>query len=259
MDSEQRHELQENDLQHFLFHFNEWWKKHGTLMLLAVLILVAIVTGGRWYMGKDARERETAWADLTGTTSPEGLKEVASRYADRPGFAGYALLRASDQLGEQAMDTAATDNADGQKSRDEIKRLMDGSVALAKQTIDAPDAPGLAASGTPSLVKLNARLRLAADYETLAQWDLAKAQYEAVRKDAGPYKTLATLADLRLSRIASIEQPVTLPQAPPKPKADPTAATPEKPDAPAPGTSVAPAPETPAAPGTGSAPGSDVR
>ncbi|MHB1155601.1 MAG: YfgM family protein [Phycisphaerales bacterium] len=234
MDSEQRHELQENDLQHFLFHFNEWWKKNGTLMLLAILILVAAVTGWRWYLGKDASEREAAWTDLAGTSSPDGLKEIARRYADRPGLAGYAMLRASDQLGEQAMDTAATDNADGQKSQDEIKRLMDGSITLAQQTIDAPQAPGLAISGEPSLMKLNARLRLAANYETTAQWDLAKAQYEAVRKEAGPYKTLATLADLRLSRIAAIEQPVTLPQAPPKPKADPTSATPQKPDAPAP-------------------------
>lgn len=258
MDSEQRHELQENDLRHFLFHFNEWWKKHGTLMLLAILIVVAIVTGGRWYLGKDARERETAWGDFAGTTSPEGLQDVAGRNADRPGLANYAMLRASDQLGEQAMDTAATDNADGEKPKDQTTRLMDRSIALAQQTIDAPQAPGLAGSGEPSLVKLNARLRLAANHETLAQWDLAKAQYEAVRKEAGPHKTLATLADLRLSRIASIEQPVTLPQAPPKPKADPTAATPAKPgqsesvpgasaapDSPAP---QAPAPPTPAAP-----------
>ncbi|NBC11515.1 MAG: hypothetical protein GVY24_07260, partial [Planctomycetes bacterium] len=65
---------------------------------------------------------------------------------------------------------------------------------------------------------------LAAVHETLGNWDKARSQYEATWQAAGPYRTIARLAEERLAGVDRRRQPITFPVDPNA--GDPNAADP---------------------------------
>ena len=212
MDSEHRHELKENDLYEFFRNFKDWWAKHGTQTLLVILVCVLALTGYRYFKGKEARERDAAWADLAAVSTVEGRQQVAGMYPNRPGLANLALLQAADELRTQAFAVDELGNpapATSTEPNEAQRKTLDDAAKLYQRVIDAPQPT------EPSLYKLNARMGLGAVYETLGEWDLAKAEYRNVIKEAGAYRNIAMVADRQIQTMDSRKEPIAFKPAPP--------------------------------------------
>jgi tetratricopeptide (TPR) repeat protein len=212
MDSEHRHELKENDLLEFFRNFKNWWAKHGTQTLLVILVCVLALTGYRYFKGKEARERDAAWADLANVSTVEGRQQVAGMYPNRPGLANLALLQAADDLRTQAFAVDELGNpapATSPEPNEAQRKTLDDAAKLYQRVIDAPQPT------EPSLYKLNARMGLAAVHETLGEWDKAEAEYRNVIKEAGAYRNIALVADRQIQTMDSRKEPIAFKLAPP--------------------------------------------
>ena len=211
MDSEHRHELKENDLLEFIRDFKSWWAKHGTQTLLVILVAVLALTAYRYFRGKAARELDAAWSEYASVSTPEGRQQIAGAYVNYPGLSNLALLDAADEtfgnalgIGRGIDPMPATSPGPSAEQAEQLRK----AAGLYQRVIDAPQPT------EPSLYKLNARMGLAAVYETLGEWDKAAEQYRLTIQESGPYKNISAAADRALTTMADREQPVTFPPAP---------------------------------------------
>lgn len=225
MDSQERHELKQNDLYEFLTHFKQWWDKNGTSTLLIIVCALGGVMGYRWYSSRETRLNEQAWGAMAVAQQPDELVRVAEDYPDTP-VARMAMLQAGDTLLQQAtfgVPDPANEAMPRQLTAEETQDYLDRASKLYEKVIATGHGEGL-----PSLVVLNARLGLAATYESMGQFDKAVEQYTAVQKEAGPYKMLASKASAQGKQIEALRQTVIFPEAPPV-DTTPTELSPDKP------------------------------
>lgn len=260
MDSEHRHELQENDLAEFFAHFGEWWQKYGNITLIVVMAIVLAVAGWRFISFRSAQAHENAWTDLAFATSPETFRAVAQSH-DNPAVKTLAYLHGGDLLLGQAitgetpaLPTSPQDDTDASPGAPaaplDRDALLSGARTLYEQALQS--APHV-------VYRINAHLGLASVAETQSRWDDARQHYEQAIEAAGAgFATLAEQARIRLDMLSNLRQPVVFaPDAPAAgdaaaavapviPQAAETADAGDTPDAP--DASVTPdAPDTPAA------------
>lgn len=254
MDSQHRHELQENDLANALtgarsiWNDKDWWTRYGNKILLVLLLLSSAFLAKTWADNRTAAAHEQQWADLGMANSPESLDGVASSYSDTT-VKSLALLRAGDLLAQRAaagemVVTSFTDPTATQPSTVTTDPAKDAADAILRyQKVIGMDRVN-------PLVRLNAMLGLASTYEDQKDWTNAKATYEQVMdqgKDVSPI--LAVRAKNRLEILPRLSEPVVF--APEPVVSD--AQTPNGVNAPLPGLGtvpMAPRNTTPAAPVT---------
>jgi len=233
MDSEHRHELQQNDLEEFLKNSRAAWDKYGTQVLLVILVAVGVLYLVPYLRGREARELEAAYATLAAANSPYSKQDAARQFEHLPGYAGIALLQAADASLQQALGLA---NPGETPIEGEAKTNMLNEAAQWYQHV-------IRLNQSPLQV-LNAHAGLACVYETLGQFDKAKAEYEAMKEAAGDqWPNFAALADLRITTMKGLDKPISFPEAPEKPEAIPTVS-----DTPAPKPDVVAPSPTPIAP-----------
>jgi hypothetical protein len=227
MDSEERHELKQNDLLEFLQNFRNWWDRHGTNTLLTILVVIAALVGWNWWAGRNTRQLEAAWSAYAFAQSPEALQEVANRFNDSA-VAGVALVTAADQLRHEIMyargmsedaESNVPQVADDEPISEAEQNKLLRAEALCQRAIEA----GHGADG-PSLVVLNARMSLAAVYEMLgryaegeeaeAHFDQAREQYGLVQQEAGQYRTIAHQAEYQAAQVSALRTPIEFPEGP---------------------------------------------
>ncbi len=109
MDSERRHELQENTLSVELSQIVAWLRKHGYKLLVGLLLVVLLVTLGIMYFRRQAEEEArlaydlSMWALGAGTELPDQTKQqLASGDGPRAALATYLLGRDQMLLSYQA-------------------------------------------------------------------------------------------------------------------------------------------------------------
>lgn len=225
MDSQERHELKQNDLMEFFTHFREWWDKHGTNTLLVVLIILAGAVGYNYWSNYSSRQAEEAWSALDGASGPEGMADVAAAYGQQP-VADFALLRAADQLMVEARHglqaTMVGEEADVVELTDEqVQARLQRAEKFYQQVIDnQPD------TANPPLAMLNAMMGLAAVYESTGRFDEAEQTYDQVIAKAGMYRTIANQAQQQRQALEQIRTPVEFDPAPATPQAEQTPAAP---------------------------------
>ncbi len=216
MDSQERHELKQNDLYEFLTHFKQWWEKNGTGTLLIICCLLGGVVGYRWYSGREARFLNDAWSELAMAQEPEQMVRVAEDYPDTP-VAAKALLRAADRLQEQALFGIPDETGNAPPrilNPEQTQQYRERAVKLYQNVLEQGHS-----GDQPSLIALNARLGLAAAYESLGQFDQAEQQYRALQEEAGVHGILASKAAVGLEQLDELREPVIFPDAPPLPPA----------------------------------------
>jgi len=216
MDSEHRHELQQNDLEEFLTHFKEWWQKHGTNTLLTILIIVAVIFFYRWYSGREQRMLNTAYTELANAADPYAMTELAGEYDHIEGFAAAARLRAANQLTRQALglETTAAAQEDAPVG-EERQNMLEQARGLYQRVVES--------GSTTQLQVLNARFGLAAVQETLGDFEAAQQQYQTIQDEAGDqWSVLAARAKRLSSNISDIRQPIEFPEPPAPPAASTT-------------------------------------
>ena len=242
MDSEHRHELNENDLANFLTHFGQFWAKYGN-GILAVLAIAALgFAGWRWASNSRTAAHESAWTDLATATSPESLRQVAHAHSD-PAVGALALLNAADlllaessrpQSGDPPATSLPDDAADNVAGDDSSDPAADNAPVLPslspEQALqDAQEIyQQIAEDQSLHIVyRLNAQLGLGAVAESQEDWQAARDIYQAVEAQAPA--GFAAIKDQATRRLAQIDQlsiplladalPRSPPPAPPAPPA----------------------------------------
>lgn len=216
MDSQERHDLKQNDLQEFLTHFKEWWDKHGTTILLAMIVVILGFYGWRWYSTKDVKAKQAAWSAVQLASTPEGLQDAAALHADVRGAWGRAMLDAADALASQA-NLGIEPSAAGQPGQEialtpeQRQRKRQLAADIYQRVIDQGEG----------LFAINARFGLAAIHESLGEFDKAAAQYGEIQRQAAAWPNIVRQAERQAARLESLRQPIEFRPAPaPQPEAE---------------------------------------
>jgi hypothetical protein len=205
MDSQHRHELEENDLESFLMNFKSFWARYGNAILIVVL-LAAIGLFVKGTMSRRAAERhDQAWSGLLNATSPEVCASLAESYKDEPGYAALAYLKGADLFLSKAL-APTTQPAETQPSgfgkagEKSGGGAMEEAREMYQKVVDEP--------GVNLTVRLNAQLGLAAVAENLGEWGEAANIYQKVQEQSGNYPTMAAVAKSREGMLERIKRPV---------------------------------------------------
>lgn len=224
MDSEHRHELEQNDLAVFLTNFGQWWSKYGNWTLITILVLVAGYTGQRLITTQREIAHERAWADLALTTSPDVANSIAGSHPEP--VRSLLLLRGADLLLNQvtfpptpqkSADESGEQKPAAEPARDVAKDLQTARM-MYQQVIDSKAAH--------DVIHYNAWLGIAAVAEAQKNWDEARSIYEKVDADAqAAYPAISAQAKGRLAMLDDLGQPIRIAADPVK--IDVPAVTPE--------------------------------
>ncbi len=228
MDSEHRHELQENDLAEFLANFGQFWNKHGNTILTVALIVAVVFFGKRWYDSSVATAHEAAWSDLANATSPAALQAVADSHSD-PSVRSLAYLRAGDLLLKKASQLATPSAEQARLSADpsadptpqppaDPEDSHDAAQMTPQQALESAAAmyQRVVRDGQlPRVYRFNAQLGLACVAEEQEDWGEAARQYQEIVEQAGEgYGAIASLATTRLAWLDRVKVPVVFAKEP---------------------------------------------
>lgn len=217
MDSEHRHELEQNDLLEFITHFREWWVKNG---LKTLLMILAVTVGLFLYVmqkqkAKDAHD--TGWGDYYSASSPESLRQVAKAH-DIAGIQIHSYLRAADLALAKARGEGQFIEMEGQTTtlsdteREELLASADQDYRHARDHENAHTA-----------VRLNAMLGMAAVAESRRDWDKARDLYQLVQHQGKDrYEVIVAEAKARESALDGAAVPVVFAPPEPEPQAEAT-------------------------------------
>ncbi len=215
MDSEHRHELQENDLAEFIANFGEWWSKHGNTVLTVILVVSVVFLGKRWIDARAESAHEQAWSDLATATSPESFRHTAESH-DNPAVRALAYLQGGDLLLAQSKKNqdASPDAAPSTAPPLTPDQALHEAELMYKQVLADPN--------THTVFKLNAHLGLATVAESRQLWNEAQQQYQAIIDTAGPgYDAIAGQARARLANLDELAKPIYLVEPTPQLSIDP--------------------------------------
>ncbi|MBI1337246.1 MAG: hypothetical protein GC164_09830 [Phycisphaera sp.] len=205
MDSKHKEELQQNDLEHFLTHFGEFWNKHGNKVLGVVLVVLLALFGIRYMKLRALERQERDWSELATSTSPESFERIAQDTSD-PAVRAYANLKAGDLLLEQTLPETKNDRDKTTDKRTNEELLNDARTRY-QAAMQAPESS--------IVLRLNALMGIAVVDEAQNKLDSARANLEKLKAQAKDYPLIAQQADKRLAMLDRLEQPITF--APDKP------------------------------------------
>jgi tetratricopeptide (TPR) repeat protein len=256
MDSERRHELQENSLAKFLENLPVFLHVHGSKILLGITLLLALVILNNWRNRSNLQVEENIKVSLG--SARDALQQLPNLELTIPDMAAVASRRASVRTTvDSALDTVIA-NAQTPMLRGEaqlvrgdlywtLANLPDLPGAATQPALQLPQprqqlleqaaaAYGKAISDYPDLptVRVTAQLGLAAVLQNQGKWDEVRKLYEviAAQTDLPAYATAAQ-QQLRLlpqisvpRKIQSITTqpataPITLPAGPEAPSTQP--------------------------------------
>ncbi len=211
MDKQHKEELQQNDLQEFITHFGTFWSRHGTSILVVILVALGTAVAVNYFKTREAKANDAARAELAGLlsndptqqTSPEAKILFANDHADQPGFANHALLAAATQLHNEALTGDNTPDPTLTELSEETTKRLEAAAKQYRKIIDNPQA------AEPSVYKLKARLGLASVYTTLGDTDNAAKQYQLVQDEAGGFTSFAATAKRKADQLEDLAQPLS--------------------------------------------------
>ena len=197
MDSEERHELQENDLAAFFKNFGEFWEEYGTWIVGAVAAIAIVFAAYNLITSQIETAKQNAWLDLYGSVSYESYQLVAEEHSGKPAVVAAANLRGADLLLAQANEP--TRGEDEQETSGLLNR--DEALATAESMYRA------AHDAAPDLVfRLNALEGLGVVAESRYDLDAARERYTAIIDAAGEaYPAWRGRAEQRLAWLDELE------------------------------------------------------
>jgi hypothetical protein len=198
MESQERHELKQNDLQEFFLNFREWWGKYGNSIMIVVIVCALGVAGYQFYTGRQTRAHNTAWQQLASSSNPDALQEVAKSH-EVQSVPTLARLRAGDLLLEEAINPGPGSDRSQSEALEQAASLYE-AVANDQQNQPA--------------YRINAHMGLASVAETRKQWQAARNHWKQAIDLAQQNKLdyLAQRAQARRDRLDQLRQPVTFAQ-----------------------------------------------
>ncbi|MEX0885430.1 MAG: hypothetical protein WD009_03225 [Phycisphaeraceae bacterium] len=207
MDSQERHDLKENDLAEFFQNFGEWWAKWGNTVLIVFVLVAGSFAAYRLVSYRSEMRHETAWGELAAATTAAQYMDVAASH-EQPAVQVLAYLRGGDLYLAHARLPA---DAPTPRSRnEELPPPVDVEMPAEEAAQRAEQAYGrvMELADEPTF-RVNALLGLAAVAETHQAWDEAAEHYDAAAELAGDVLPgLARTARQRRELLPAIRQPV---------------------------------------------------
>lgn len=200
MDSQHRHELEQNDLERVLGGTKEWITENQQSVLWG-LIIIAVVVGGFVYYaqskGSEQAARYELWDLYATAQTPGGLDQILENASAPADLVVLSHLKKADMLLEEGLQPGL-----GSDSAQEQKKVR------FEQAIDHYDNVINNDKAKP-LVKYNAMLGKASAAESLRQWDDAESAYQSIVDAAEAYPAIMQVAKARLAALDRIKVPVT--------------------------------------------------
>ena len=244
MKSERRHELQTNSLAQALAHAPEFFRQHGSKLLLGIIIvlLATILIYQRSRKGEE--QLQVGWSSIS--TARTLIGELSTSVASRDTAVNQYGMRQQIIANVNNNLNSILHSSDRQLAAEAHLLRGDLSWTLA----NLPDIPGAAtqptlkmSSSAEEYLKLaeesyrrvlnnysdqsnsviSAQLGLAAVAENRHDWDAAGKIYNTIKADPNILAAYKTLAEKRLEAMEVIRQPVYLsPTTQPAPASQPT-------------------------------------
>ncbi|QDV63209.1 hypothetical protein Mal65_23510 [Crateriforma conspicua] len=196
MNSERRHELQENELANSLARFSKQIEPYSKWLLAGVIAVIALVFGLSFYSTTRTETRSDATLQLLqagGSGDPEVFARVAEKYPDTAA-AHWARLYTADQLMADGMAQLFED-------REEALNLLGDAAESYGQALKAPAENTI----TSRTLRSRAHYGLARIAEAQGNVDEAIAEYKSVM-EADESEAMTELA---ADRIEALESPAT--------------------------------------------------
>lgn len=187
MNSEERHQLHENDLAATLDRGLRKVEPYSNQILIGVLAVTVLAVGFLIWQRSSGTASAEAWGKFAKAATADDYLTVADDFPNTT-VAPWARLRAGEQFLNQGLRTATSDR---KSTEDNLKQAQSAFESL------------LSAAGTPPQIRERALYGLAVARETLSTGDTTKAveAYETLRNEfpTSPYANLAALrvADLK--------------------------------------------------------------
>jgi hypothetical protein len=124
MDSQHRHELQQNDFSLLLQKLNRFLEKHGNRISIGICLATALLVGWiLWQRNVKARE-QVAWSQLSGSASPDDLEDVWKKNPDSSAAPWARLVEAEQRL-TNGIQSMFLDVEAGRKELDQARKSFD--------------------------------------------------------------------------------------------------------------------------------------
>ncbi|MCH7525841.1 MAG: hypothetical protein IID39_00250 [Planctomycetes bacterium] len=204
MKTERRHELKTNELGAFVLEVNDWLKGHGTLVGVAVVVVVVVVFGATYARRSQTSAQESAWRTLSQLTfdaiqADSSFQQVDQLIAETkdPDLKMDALMR----KGEGAMSLALLQS--GGFHPEFLDQAESAYRTLRDEFPERAPVVGLALSGLATIEEC----RFVVDNDP-AHRETAKGYLERLQNDAlfkgTPFQTDATQRLLNLEKTFEI-------------------------------------------------------
>lgn len=206
MDSEERHDLKDNELAEFFTHFGQWWEKYGNIVLLVLVLAAGGFAGYRLYNYWTYGAQQTAFGELAATSTVQGYAFVAEEHR-QPTVRALAYLRG----GDLALDAAVRpqEALEEEDAEAEDTGVADMTPDEALDRAQAMYSSALNSTGQAPF-RVNALLGLAQVAETRGAWDQAMEHYRQAEQLAteAHIPGLARQANQRQTLIDQLQEPV---------------------------------------------------
>ena len=187
MKSEERHQLEKNDLAEWVVQTYERWQPHWPYLVGGIVLVAAALWFVNHRQASQAQQLHAAWNayfDAEGTRNVEALRSLVDLYPDSS-VAPLAQKRVADFRFADGKKLLLTD-------RGEALRLLDDAANIYQELSASPAAS--------DIVRRQAQLGLALAQETTGALAKAKETYESVSQSF-PGTEEAARAEQRLKKI----------------------------------------------------------
>jgi len=159
MKSEERHELQTNELDKLMKRATPFFEQYGSKILLGLCAAVLVLSVGVYMVRSSTAGKSAGWTDLYSARSPEDFANVADDY-EGTDVGAWARLQESESYLRSGVRLAFTDRAAGNS---DLNQAKEGFQKL------------LSDSSVPPVVRERALFGMARSLESTSGSDTAKA------------------------------------------------------------------------------------
>ena len=231
MKSERRHELQTNSLAQALSHAPEFFRAHGSKVLLVVIVilLASLLLYQRSRKGEE--QLQVGWLNISNARSMLNVLSTSVDSRETPANLFQMRRQMVDNINGSLNSILASSDRHIAAEAHLLRCYLNWALANLPEIPQAATQPSLKLPGTSSeYLKLaeesyrrilssysdqtssvvSAQLGLAAIAENRHDWDAATKIYQAIQGDPNILTAYKTLAERRLEALETIRQPVYL-------------------------------------------------
>jgi hypothetical protein len=129
MDSQHRHQLQQNDLKQFTLHAKPWLEQHGVKLVAAIAgVLIVLIGASVWFNARSESKSE-AWTQLSAAQTVDQFGKVADEYPNTLA-AAWSRLRMGELNLESGVTALFSDRELAVKDLEAAKKDFDQALAV---------------------------------------------------------------------------------------------------------------------------------